>query len=152
YFRRYDKLACMTGTAKTEESDFDQSYGMGVVVIPTHRPTIRTDRLDLIYRTVEAKFAALVEEVAQRHERGQPVLVGTVSVKDSEIMSELLRRRDIPHSVLNARHHAKEAQIVAQAGRLGAVTVSTNMAGRGTDIVLGGNPQMLARLDQRSRG
>jgi preprotein translocase subunit SecA len=152
YYRLYDKLAGMTGTAKAEESEFQQGYGMGVVVVPTHRPTIRTDRPDLIYRTVDAKYAALVKAIARRHQRGQPVLVGTASVEESEQVSDLLKRRDIPHSVLNARHHAREAEIVAQAGRTGAVTVATAMAGRGTDIVLGGNPQLLARLELRERG
>jgi preprotein translocase subunit SecA len=152
YFRLYGKLAGMTGTAMTEEREFNHVYGVGVVPIPTHHPTIRADRVDLIYRTVEAKFGALVEDILERHQRGQPVLVGTVSVEDSERLSQLLRGCGVPHSVLNARHHAEEAEIIAQAGRPGAVTVSTNMAGRGTDIILGGNPDVLARAEVRQHG
>jgi preprotein translocase subunit SecA len=152
YFRLYEKLAGMTGTAQTEAGEFNKVYKVGVVTIPTHRPMIRQDRPDVIYKTEKAKFNAVVEDIAERHEAGQPVLVGTVSVENSEILSQLLRRRGIPHSVLNAKFHAREAEIVAQAGRKGAVTVATNMAGRGTDILLGGNPEFLAANELRQRG
>ncbi|MFC0508175.1 preprotein translocase subunit SecA [Micromonospora costi] len=152
YFRLYEKLAGMTGTAQTEAGEFNKVYKVGVVTIPTHRPMVREDRPDVIYKTEKAKFNAVVEDIAERHEQGQPVLVGTVSVENSEILSQLLRRRGIPHSVLNAKFHAREAEIVAQAGRKGAVTVATNMAGRGTDILLGGNPEFLAANELRQRG
>lgn len=152
YFRLYEKLAGMTGTAQTEAGEFNKVYKVGVVTIPTHRPMVREDRSDVIYKTEKAKFNAVVEDIAERHHAGQPVLVGTVSVENSEILSQLLRRRGIPHSVLNAKFHAREAEIVAQAGRKGAVTVATNMAGRGTDILLGGNPEFLAANDLRQRG
>ncbi|MDM4777833.1 preprotein translocase subunit SecA, partial [Micromonospora sp. b486] len=128
YFRLYEKLSGMTGTAQTEAGEFNKVYKVGVVTIPTHRPMVRLDRPDVIYKTEKAKFNAVVEDIAERHEQGQPVLVGTVSVENSEILSHMLRRRGIPHSVLNAKFHAKEAEIVAQAGRKGAVTVATNMA------------------------
>ncbi len=152
YFRLYDKLAGMTGTAQTEAAELHQTYKLGVVSIPTNKPMIRKDMPDLIYRTEEAKFAAVVEDIVERHEKGQPVLVGTVSVERSEMLSKLLVRNGIPHEVLNAKHHEREALIVAQAGRKGAVTVSTNMAGRGTDIVLGGNPDIIADHELRERG
>ncbi|MFE9653065.1 preprotein translocase subunit SecA [Micromonospora sp. NPDC006431] len=152
YFRLYEKLSGMTGTAQTEAGEFNKVYKVGVVTIPTHRPMVRQDRPDVIYKTEKAKFNAVVEDIAERHEQGQPVLVGTVSVENSEIISQLLRRRGIPHSVLNAKFHAKEAEIVAQAGRKGAVTVATNMAGRGTDILLGGNAEFLAANELRQRG
>jgi preprotein translocase subunit SecA len=152
YFRLYQKLAGMTGTAQTEAAEFNKVYKVGVVPIPTHRPMIRADRSDVIYKTEKAKFNAVVEDIGERHSAGQPVLVGTVSVENSEVLSQMLRRRGIPHSVLNAKFHAKEAEIVAQAGRKGAVTVSTNMAGRGTDILLGGNPEFLAAAELRQRG
>ncbi|MEV0725195.1 preprotein translocase subunit SecA [Micromonospora purpureochromogenes] len=152
YFRLYEKLSGMTGTAQTEASEFNKVYKVGVVTIPTHRPMVRIDRADVIYKTERAKFNAVIEDIAERHEKGQPVLVGTVSVENSEILSQLLRRRGIPHSVLNAKFHAREAEIVAQAGRKGAVTVATNMAGRGTDILLGGNPEFLAASELRQRG
>ncbi|WP_446218513.1 preprotein translocase subunit SecA [Micromonospora sp. IBHARD004] len=152
YFRLYEKLSGMTGTAQTEASEFNKVYKVGVVTIPTHRPMVRLDRADVIYKTEKAKFNAVIEDIAERHQAGQPVLVGTVSVENSEILSTLLRRRGIPHSVLNAKFHAKEAEIVAQAGRKGAVTVATNMAGRGTDILLGGNPEFLAANELRQRG
>ncbi|RKN38075.1 preprotein translocase subunit SecA [Micromonospora endolithica] len=152
YFRLYEKLSGMTGTAQTEAGEFNKVYKVGVVTIPTHRPMVRMDRPDVIYKTEKAKFNAVVEDIAERHQAGQPVLVGTVSVENSEILSQLLRRRGIPHSVLNAKFHAREAEIVAQAGRKGAVTVATNMAGRGTDILLGGNPEFLAASELRQRG
>ncbi len=137
YFRMYEKLAGMTGTAKTEESEFVQIYGMEVVVIPTHKPMIRVDHDDLIYRTEREKFEAVVKEIVQRHERGQPVLVGTTSIEKSERLSSMLKKLGIPHEVLNAKYHEKEAAIIAKAGQKGAVTIATNMAGRGTDIKLG---------------
>jgi preprotein translocase subunit SecA len=152
YFRLYDKLSGMTGTAMTEAAEFNKVYKVGVVPIPTHRPMVRTDRPDVIYKTEKAKFNAVVEDIVERHAIGQPILVGTVSVEKSEILSQMLRRRGIPHSVLNAKLHAREAEIVAQAGRKGGVTVATNMAGRGTDIVLGGNPEYLAAAELRQRG
>ncbi len=141
YFRLYSKLAGMTGTALTEAEEFNKIYKLDVIVIPTHRPIIRVDQPDLIYSGEEGKFRAVVEEIQDRHEQGQPVLVGTTSVEISEKLSGLLDTEEVPHSVLNAKQHAREAQIVAQAGRAGAVTIATNMAGRGTDIVLGGNPE-----------
>ncbi|AQP46034.1 preprotein translocase subunit SecA [Tessaracoccus flavus] len=152
YFRMYDKLAGMTGTAKTEESEFQKIYGLGVIQIPTNRPMIREDQPDLIYRTEEAKYDAIVADVVQRHAAGQPVLLGTASVAKSEVLSALLKKANVPHQVLNAKHHEREASIVAEAGRKGAVTVSTNMAGRGTDIMLGGNPEFLADLHLRKAG
>ncbi len=145
YYRTYDKLAGMTGTAKTEEVEFKEIYELGVVVVPTNMPMIRDDRADLIYKTEEAKFASVVEDIAERNEKGQPVLVGTVDVAKSEYLSALLKKQGIKHEVLNAKNHAREAHIVSQAGRPGAVTVSTNMAGRGTDILLGGNPEEMAK-------
>ncbi|MBW3661486.1 MAG: preprotein translocase subunit SecA [Actinobacteria bacterium] len=147
YYRTYDKLAGMTGTAKTEEMEFAEIYELGVVVVPTNEPMIRADRADLIYKGMKAKFEAVVEDIIERHEKGQPILIGTTSVEKSELLAGMLKRRGIPHEVLNAKQHAREAHIVAQAGRKGAVTVSTNMAGRGTDIVLGGNPEELAKDD-----
>jgi preprotein translocase subunit SecA len=152
YFRLYEKLGGMTGTAQTEAGEFNTVYKVGVVSIPTHRPMIRIDHPDVIYKTEKAKFNAVIEDIAERHATGQPVLVGTVSVENSEILSQLLRRRGIPHSVLNAKFHAQEATIIAQAGRKGAVTVATNMAGRGTDILLGGNPEFLASAELHQRG
>ncbi len=152
YFRMYRKLAGMTGTAATEEDEFRKIYGLDVVVIPTHKPMIRRDYPDVIYRTEEGKFAAVVEEIAECYRRGQPVLVGTISIEKSEMLSRLLKKRGIPHQVLNAKYHEQEAKIVAQAGRLGMVTIATNMAGRGTDILLGGNPEYLAKEELLRRG
>jgi preprotein translocase subunit SecA len=152
YFRLYDKLAGMTGTAMTEASEFDKIYKLGVVPIPTNMPLLRIDQGDMVFRTEEAKYNAVVEDIAERHAKGQPVLVGTVSVEKSEHLSELLKRKGIPHSVLNAKHHADEAKIVAMAGHRGAVTVATNMAGRGTDIMLGGSVEFLADMELRKQG
>jgi preprotein translocase subunit SecA len=152
YYRTYDKLAGMTGTAKTEESEFLEIYGLGVVEVPTNQDVIRQDHADVIYKSEAAKFAAAVEEIAALHDRGQPVLVGTTSVEKSEILSGMLTRRGVRHEVLNAKNHAREADIVAQAGRLGAVTVSTNMAGRGTDIILGGNAEQHAQREVAKLG
>ncbi|PRQ10780.1 preprotein translocase subunit SecA [Corynebacterium sp. 13CS0277] len=152
YFRLYDKLSGMTGTAETEASELHQIYKLNVIPIPTNRPNQRQDLTDLVYKTQEAKFAAVADDIAERVAAGQPVLVGTTSVERSEYLSQLLQSRHIPHHVLNAKHHEKEAEIVAQAGLPGAVTVSTNMAGRGTDIVLGGNPSILADINLRARG
>ncbi len=151
YFRMYEKLAGMTGTAATEAAEFEEIYGLEVVVIPTNLPMIREDKNDVIYKTEEAKFRAVVEDIASCYERGQPVLVGTISIEKSERLSAMLRKRGIPHQVLNAKHHAREAEIVAQAGRLKTVTIATNMAGRGTDIMLGGNPRMLAQKELLGR-
>jgi len=147
YFRMYDKLSGMTGTADTEANEFAQIYDLGVVVIPTNMPMIRDDREDLIYRTTKEKWQSVVEEIEDCVERGQPVLVGTVSIENSEMLSKLLKGHRVPHVVLNAKYHEREASIVAQAGRKSAVTIATNMAGRGTDIVLGGNPEGLARSE-----
>ena len=152
YFRLYKKLSGMTGTAMTEASEFDKTYNLGVVAIPTNQPVRRDDHPDLVYRTEEAKYAAVADDIAARHEAGQPVLVGTVSVEKSEHLAALLRSRGIPHEVLNAKQHEREAAIIAMAGHKGAVTVATNMAGRGTDIMLGGSPEFLADQDLRSRG
>ena len=152
YFRMYSKLSGMTGTAMTEAAEFDKIYKLGVVQIPTNKSMIRKDQSDLIYRTEEAKFIAVVEDLYARHEKGQPVLVGTTSVERSEYLSGLLKKRGIPHEVLNAKNHEREAAIVAQAGRKGSVTVATNMAGRGTDIMLGGNPEFLANAAVVQKG
>jgi preprotein translocase subunit SecA len=152
YFRMYGKLAGMTGTAKTEAAEFNHVYKLGVIEVPTNEPMIRVDHGDVIYKTEQAKFNALVDEIAERHATGQPILVGTVSIEKSERVSRLLDQRGIKHSVLNAKHHEREAHIIAQAGRLGAVTVATNMAGRGVDIMLGGNVEYLADEALRERG
>src|SRR6202023_1886169 len=152
FFRLYDKLAGMTGTAMTEANEFHQTYKLGVVPIPTNQPMIRGDQPDVVYQTVQAKFEALVDDIAGRHEKGQPVLVGTTSVEKSELVSTMLKRQGIPHEVLNAKYHEREAAIIAQAGRKGGVTVATNMAGRGTDIMLGGNPEFIADLELHQRG
>jgi preprotein translocase subunit SecA len=152
YFRLYSKLSGMTGTAQTEAAELSQTYNLGVVPIPTNRPMVRDDQSDVIYKTEQAKFDAVVDDIAERHEAGQPVLVGTASVEKSEVLSKFLMRRQIPHEVLNAKNHAREAHIIAQAGRVGSVTVATNMAGRGTDIQLGGNPEFIADEQLRARG
>ncbi|HKN55565.1 MAG TPA: preprotein translocase subunit SecA [Amycolatopsis sp.] len=152
YFRLYEKLSGMTGTAETEAAEFHQTYKLGVVPIPTNKDMIRSDQADLIYKTEQSKFEAVAEDIAERHEKGQPVLVGTTSVEKSEHLSKLLVKLGVPHEVLNAKHHDREALIVARAGRKGAVTVATNMAGRGTDIVLGGNPDIIADQELRDQG
>ncbi|WP_052869673.1 preprotein translocase subunit SecA [Streptomyces niger] len=152
FFRLYDKLSGMTGTAMTEAAEFHQIYKLGVVPIPTNKPMVRKDQADLIYRTEVAKFAAVVDDIAEKHEQGQPILVGTTSVEKSEYLSQQLKKRGVRHEVLNAKQHDREASIVAQAGRKGAVTVATNMAGRGTDIKLGGNPDDLAETELRNMG
>ncbi len=149
YFRLYKKLSGMTGTAKTEEGEFRTIYSLDVVEIPTNKPVQRKDEHDKIFSTVEGKKKAIVREIVERHEKGQPILVGTVSVEKSEEISRLLRRNGVQHNILNAKNHAREAEIVAQAGRFGAVTIATNMAGRGTDILLGGNPEYLAKKQLR---
>lgn len=152
YFRLYDKLSGMTGTAETEAAELHQTYGLGVVPIPTNKPMVRADQSDLIYKTEEAKYAAVADDIQEKHELGQPVLVGTTSVERSEYLSKLLTKRGIAHNVLNAKFHEQEAQIIAEAGRPAAVTVATNMAGRGTDIVLGGNPDIIADILLRRQG
>lgn len=152
YFRMYKKLAGMTGTAQTEEQEFRAIYGLDVVVIPTNKPMIRIDHPDVIYKTEEAKFKAVVEDIVEHHKKGQPVLVGTISIEKSEKLSAMLKKRGIPHQVLNAKYHEKEAEIIAQAGRKGAVTIATNMAGRGTDILLGGNPEFIAKKKMHEEG
>ncbi len=152
YFRLYDKLSGMTGTAETEAAEFQGTYKIGVVPIPTNRPMIRMDQPDLVYKNEEGKFAAVVADIVERHAKGQPVLVGTTSVEKSEYLSGLLRKAGVPHSVLNAKEHAREASVVALAGRKGAVTVATNMAGRGTDIMLGGNAEFVAVQTMAERG
>ena len=151
FFRLYKKLSGMTGTAMTEEDEFKEIYKLDVIAIPTNRPVIRIDHNDQVYSTEKGKYAAIIEQIIKCHEKGQPILVGTVSIEKSELLSAMLKRRGIKHEVLNAKHHAKEAEIVAQAGKLGAVTIATNMAGRGTDIMLGGNAEFLARAELRKR-
>src|SRR5687767_9885078 len=145
YFRLYEKLSGMTGTAETEAAEFHSTYKLDVAVIPTNQPMVRRDNSDVIYRTLPEKWDAVVEEIQECHEKGQPTLVGTVSVENSELIARRLQKVGVPHNVLNAKHHDREAEIVAQAGRKGAVTIATNMAGRGTDILLGGNPEFMAR-------
>ena len=152
YFRMYDKLSGMTGTAMTEESEFREIYNLDVISIPTNKPMIRIDNNDIIYKNENAKFRAVVEDIKRSHEKGQPVLVGTVSIEKSEKLSSILKREGIKHEVLNAKYHEKEAQIIAQAGKFGAVTIATNMAGRGTDIMLGGNSEFLAKQEMKKQG
>ena len=152
YFRMYKKLSGMTGTAMTESDEFREIYGLDVVEIPTNKPVIRDDEPDIVYKTEKAKFNAVIEDIAEAHAKGQPVLVGTISIEKSEILSSMLKKRGIAHNVLNAKHHDKEAEIVAQAGTPGAVTIATNMAGRGTDIMLGGNAEFLAKAEMRKLG
>ena len=149
YFRLYKRLSGMTGTAMTEEEEFREIYKLDVVEIPTNRPMIRKDLPDSIFRTEKGKFEAVIEDIIQCHEKGQPVLVGTISIEKSELLSKMLKRRGIKHEVLNAKYHDKEAEIVAQAGKKGAVTIATNMAGRGTDIMLGGNAEYMAKAEMR---
>ncbi|MGH3647773.1 MAG: preprotein translocase subunit SecA, partial [Micromonosporaceae bacterium] len=152
YFRMYDKLSGMTGTAQTEAAEFNKVYKVGVVSIPTHRPMVRQDHSDVVYKTEQAKFEAVVDDIGERHEDGQPILVGTTSVEKSELLAAMLKKRGVVAEVLNAKYHAREAEIIAQAGRKGSVTVATNMAGRGTDIILGGNPEFLAAAELRQQG
>ncbi len=152
YFRMYDKLSGMTGTAMTEEAEFREIYNLDVITIPTNKPMIRKDLNDIIYKNERAKFKAVVEDIKQSHSKGQPVLVGTVSIENSEKISSILKREGIKHEVLNAKYHEKEAEIIAQAGKYGAVTIATNMAGRGTDIMLGGNSEFLAKQEMRKQG
>ncbi len=147
YFRMYEKLSGMTGTAETEATEFMETYGLEVVCIPPNMPMVRIDHTDVVYLTKKEKYDAVINEIIELHQKGQPVLVGTISIQDSERISQLLKKKSVPHHVLNAKHHDKEAEIIAQAGRKGAVTISTNMAGRGTDIVLGGNPVFMARSE-----
>ena len=162
YFRLYKKLSGMTGTAETEAAEFDKIYKLDIVVIPTNKPMRRIENADVVFRTAKEKYFAVADEIAGLHEKGQPVLVGTTSIEKSELLSQILQRKGVRHVVLNAKFHEREAEIVAQAGRLGMVTIATNMAGRGTDILLGGNAEFVAkqdlvkkgaaRLDQRRRG
>ncbi|MEN2775925.1 preprotein translocase subunit SecA [Acetivibrio clariflavus] len=152
YFRMYKKLAGMTGTALTEEQEFRDIYKLDVIVIPTNKPVARVDLNDVVYKNEMGKFNAVVNDVVERHQKGQPVLIGTISIEKSELLSSMLKKRGIPHQVLNAKYHEKEAEIIAQAGKLGAVTIATNMAGRGTDIMLGGNPEYLAKQEMRKKG
>ena len=152
YFRLYNKLSGMTGTAATEAEEFEAIYRLDIIEIPTNKPVIRIDNPDVVYKNESGKNRAIIEQIVQCHEKGQPVLVGTVSIEKSEFISSLLKKRGIPHTVLNAKYHEKEAEIVAQAGKLGAVTIATNMAGRGTDIMLGGNAEFLAKTDLRKAG
>jgi preprotein translocase subunit SecA len=145
FFRLYNKLSGMTGTAMTEEAEFQEIYKLDVIEIPTNKPLLRLDENDAVYKTERAKFLAVIDRIEEAHSKGQPVLVGTVTIEKSELLSSMLKKRGIKHNVLNAKHHEKEAEIIAQAGKLGAVTIATNMAGRGTDIMLGGNAEYLAK-------
>ena len=151
-FRLYEKLSGMTGTAQTEEAEFNEIYKLDVIEIPTNKPVIRVDGADVVYKTERGKLAAIIELIAERHATGQPVLVGTITIEKSELLSKLLQKRGIKHNVLNAKHHEREAEIIAQAGKFGAVTIATNMAGRGTDIMLGGNAEYLAKAELKKRG
>ena len=151
YFRLYDKLSGMTGTAMTESTEFQEIYSLDVVSIPTNKPMVRVDEEDLLFKTEVAKFKAIIGEIIEAHEKGQPVLVGTINIEKSELLSKALKKSGIKHEVLNAKYHEKEAEIIAQAGKLGAVTIATNMAGRGTDIILGGNPEFMAKSDMRKK-
>ncbi len=152
FFRLYNKLSGMTGTAMTEEAEFREIYKLDVIEIPTNKPVIRFDDADVVYKTEKAKFNAVIDAIVECHEKGQPVLVGTITIEKSELLSAMLKRRGIPHNVLNAKHHEKEAEIIAQAGKFGAVTIATNMAGRGTDIMLGGNAEYLAKAELKHKG
>ena len=152
YFRMYNKLAGMTGTAMTEEAEFEEIYNLDIVSIPTNKPMIRKDNNDIIYKNQAAKFRAVVKDIKQSNEKGQPVLVGTVSIENSEKLSDILKKEGIKHEILNAKYHEKEAAIIAQAGKYGAVTIATNMAGRGTDIILGGNTEFMAKQEMRKQG
>ena len=152
YFRMYKKLSGMTGTAMSEANEFLEIYGLSVVEIPTNKPLARKDLNEVVYKTEKGKFNAVIDRAVEAHEKGQPVLIGTISIEKSEYLSKLLKRRGIKHEVLNAKHHEKEAEIVAQAGRFGAVTIATNMAGRGTDIILGGNAEFMAKTEMRKKG
>ncbi|WP_059004351.1 preprotein translocase subunit SecA [Bittarella massiliensis (ex Durand et al. 2017)] len=152
FFRLYQKLSGMTGTAMTEQNEFNEIYKLDVIEIPTNKPNVRKDHDDQVYKTEQAKFNAVIDQVVESHAKGQPVLVGTISIEKSELLSKMLKHRGVPHQVLNAKYHEKEAQIVAQAGKKGAVTIATNMAGRGTDIILGGNAEMMAKDEMRKKG
>ncbi len=152
YFRLYKKLSGMTGTGETESEEFQEIYKLDVVEIPTNKPVIRKDLPDAVFKTERGKFNAVIDQIAEAHEKGQPVLVGTISIEKSELLSKMLKRRGIAHNVLNAKHHEKEAEIIAQAGKFGAVTIATNMAGRGTDIILGGNAEYMAKASMRKQG
>jgi preprotein translocase subunit SecA len=152
YFRMYHKLAGMTGTAQTEEEEFQTIYKLDVVVIPTNKPMIRVDHPDCVYKNEKGKFTAVINEIVELHKKGQPVLIGTISIEKSELLSSMLKKRGVPHQVLNAKFHEKEAEIIAQAGKFGAVTIATNMAGRGTDIMLGGNAEFMAKQELRKMG